>query len=163
MKKELKEERGIDISFGELCAQAAQQTIPSLVEANDERFLAPKNMIKEVQAACAESGQPVPETAAEIASVIYNSLAKCYAATIEEIQEITGKTYDSISIVGGGSNAEYLNELTAKYTGRTVYAGPTEATAIGNLMVQMMVGGELTDLAAARDCVFESFAVKTYK
>ena len=163
VKKELKEERGIDISFGELCAQAAQQTIPSLVDANDARFLAPKNMIKEVQAACAESGQPVPETAAEIASVIYNSLAKCYAATIEEIQEITGKTYDSISIVGGGSNAEYLNELTAKYTDRTVYAGPTEATAIGNLMVQMMVGGELTDLAAARDCVFESFAVKTYK
>ncbi len=163
VKKELKEEKGIDISYGELCAEAGKQTIPSIVDANDERFLAPKNMTKEVQAACAESGQPVPETAAEIASVIYNSLAKCYANTIEEIQEITGKTYDSISIVGGGSNAEYLNELTAKYTGRTVYAGPTEATAIGNLMVQMMAAGELTDLAAARDCVFESFAVKTYK
>ena len=163
VKKELKEERGIDLSFGELCANAATQTIPSIVDANDERFLAPKNMIKEVQAACAESGQPVPETAGEIASVIYNSLAKCYAATIEEIQEITGKTYDSISIVGGGSNAVYLNELTAKYTGRTVYAGPTEATAIGNLMVQMMANGELGDLATARDCVFESFAVQTYK
>ncbi len=163
VKKELLAERGLDISFGELCADAAAQTIPSIVEANDERFLAPKNMIREVQAACAESGQPVPETAGEIASVIYNSLAKCYANTIEEIQEITGKTYDSISIVGGGSNAEYLNELTAKYTGRTVYAGPTEATAIGNVMVQMMTNGELTDLAAARDCVFESFAVKTYK
>ena len=163
VKKELKEERGIDLSFGELCADAATQTIPSIVDANDERFLAPKNMIKEVQAACAESGQPVPETAGEIASVIYNSLAKCYAATIEEIQEITGKTYDSISIVGGGSNAVYLNELTAKYTGRTVYAGPTEATAIGNLMVQMMANGELGDLATARDCVFESFAVQTYK
>ena len=163
VKKELKEERGIDLSFGELCADAATQTIPSIVDANDERFLAPKNMIKEVQAACAESGQPVPETAGEIASVIYNSLAKCYAATIEEIQEITGKTYDSISIVGGGSNAVYLNELTAKYTGRTVYAGATEATAIGNLMVQMMANGELGDLATARDCVFESFAVQTYK
>ena len=163
VKKELKEERGIDLSFGELCADAATQTIPSIVDANEERFLAPKNMIKEVQAACAESGQPVPETAGEIASVIYNSLAKCYAATIEEIQEITGKTYDSISIVGGGSNAVYLNELTAKYTGRTVYAGPTEATAIGNLMVQMMANGELGDLATARDCVFESFAVQTYK
>ena len=163
VKKELKEERGIDLSFGELCADAATQTIPSIVDANDERFLAPKNMIKEVQAACAESGQPVPETAGEIASVIYNSLAKCYAATIEEIQEITGKTYDSISIVGGGSNAVYLNELTAKYTGKTVYAGPTEATAIGNLMVQMMANGELGDLATARDCVFESFAVQTYK
>lgn len=163
VKKELLAERGLDISFGDLCADAATQTIASIVDANDARFLAPKNMIKEVQAACAESGQQVPETAGEIASVIYNSLAKCYAATIEEIQEITGKTYDSISIVGGGANAEYLNELTAKYTGRTVYAGPTEATAIGNLMVQMMVEGELTDLAAARDCVFESFAVKTYK
>ena len=163
VKKELLAERGLDISFGDLCADAATQTIESIVDANAARFLAPKNMIKEVQAACAESGQQVPETAGEIASVIYNSLAKCYAATIEEIQEITGKTYDSISIVGGGANAEYLNELTCKYTGRTVFAGPTEATAIGNLMVQMMAEGELSDLAAARDCVFESFAVKTYK
>ena len=163
VKKELLAERGLDLSFGELCADAAKQTIPSIVDANDGRFLAPKNMIKEVQAACAESGQPVPETAGEIASVIYNSLAKCYATVIEEIQEMTGKSYDSISIVGGGSNAVYLNELTAKYTGRTVYAGPTEATAIGNLMVQMMTNGELQDLASARDCVFESFAVQTYK
>ena len=120
-------------------------------------------MIKEVQAACEESGQPVPETYGEIASVIYNSLANCYKLTIEEIEEMTGKKYDSISIVGGGANAEYLNELTARYTGRTVYAGPTEATAIGNLMVQMMTRGELKDLHSARDCVFESFAVKTYK
>lgn len=162
VKKELKEEQGIDISFGELCAEAAKQSITSLVDCNDGRFLAPKNMTKEVQAACEESGQQVPQTPAEIASVIYNSLAKCYAETIEEIQEITGKTYDSISVVGGGANAEYLNELTAKYTDRTVFAGPTEATAIGNLMVQMMVGGELTDLNSARDCVFASFDVKTY-
>ena len=163
VKKELKEEQGIDISFGELCEQAAKESITSLVDCNDGRFLAPKNMTKEVQAACEESGQQVPQTPAEIACVIYNSLAKCYADTIEEIQEMTGKTYDSISIVGGGANAEYLNVLTAKYTGRTVFAGPTEATAIGNLMVQMMVGGELTDLNSARDCVFQSFDVKTYK
>ena len=163
VKKELKEERGLDLSFGEICEEASKQTIPSLVDCNDNRFLAPKNMIKEVQAACAESGQQVPETYGEIASVIYNSLAKCYGDTIEEIQEMTGKTYDSISIVGGGANAEYLNELTAKYTGRTVFAGPTEATAIGNLSVQMMAGGELNDLASARDCIFESFAVKTYR
>ncbi len=162
VKKELKEEKGLDLSFGEICAEASKQTIPSLVNCNDNRFLAPKNMIKEVQAACAESGQPVPETYGEIASVIYNSLAKCYGDTIEEIQEMTGKTYESISIVGGGANAEYLNELTAKYTGRTVFAGPTEATAIGNLSVQMMANGELSDLASARDCIFESFAVKTY-
>lgn len=163
VKKELKQEKGIDISFGELCAEAAKQTISSLVDCNDGRFLAPASMTGEVQAACEESGQQIPETPAEIASVIYNSLAKCYAQTIEEIQEMTGKAYDSISVVGGGANAEYLNELTAKYTKRTVFAGPTEATAIGNLMVQMMAGGELTDLSSARTCVFTSFDVKTYK
>lgn len=162
VKKELKEEQGLDLSFGEICGEAAKQTISSLVDCNDDRFLAPDNMIREVQAACADSGQQVPVTYGEIASVIYNSLAKCYGDTIEEIQEITGKKYDSINIVGGGSNAEYLNELTARYTGRKVYAGPTEATAIGNVMVQMMAGGELKDLEEARDCVFESFAVKTY-
>ena len=163
VKKELKAERGLSLSYAEICEEASKQTIPSLVDCNDGRFLAPENMTREVQKACEESGQPVPESYGEIAAVIYNSLAKCYGDTIEEIQEMTGKTYDSISIVGGGSNAEYLNELTAKYTGRTVYAGPTEATAIGNVMVQMMVNGELEDLASARDCVFESFEVKTYK
>lgn len=163
VKKELKQEQGLDLSFGEICEEASKQTIPSLVDCNDARFLAPQNMIQEVQKACEDSGQPVPKTYGEIASVIYNSLAKCYGDTIEEIQEMTGKKYDSISIVGGGSNAEYLNELTARYTKRTVYAGPTEATAIGNLMVQMMTTGELTDLQNARECVFESFAVKTYR
>lgn len=163
VKKELKAEQGLDLSFGEICEEASKQTITSRVDCNDDRFLAPDNMIREVQAACRESGQQVPESYGEIASVIYNSLAECYGRTIEEIQEITGRTYDSINVVGGGANAEYLNELTAKYTGRTVYAGPTEATAIGNLMVQMMAEGELESLSAARDCVFKSFEVKTYK
>ncbi len=163
VKKELKEQQGLDLSFGAICEEASRQTIPSLVDCNDERFLAPKTMIGEVQKACEETGQPVPRTYGEIASVIYNSLAHCYKGVIEELEEITGKKYESISIVGGGSNAEYLNELTAKYTGRRVYAGPTEATAIGNVMVQMMADGELGSLEEARDCVFRSFAVKTYE
>jgi len=162
VKKELAQ-KGIELSFAELCEDASHQTIPSLVPCNDDRFLAPKNMSAEVQAACRESGQPVPETAGELASVIYNSLAKCYADVIEELQEITGKTYRSISIVGGGSNAEYLNQLTAKYTGRTVYAGPTEATAIGNTVAQMLAVQELQSLEEARDCIFASFGVKTYQ
>ena len=73
------------------------------------------------------------------------------------------KTYDSIHVIGGGANAEYLNKLTASATGKTVYAGPVEATAIGNLMVQMIRNGELPDLAAARACVYESFDIKTYQ
>ena len=71
--------------------------------------------------------------------------------------------FDGIHIVGGGSNAEYLNQLTAKATGRTVYAGPTEATAIGNLSAQMIAGGELKDLADARICIYKSFNIRVYK
>lgn len=150
-------------SFGTICENASKTAIASLVDCNDDRFLAPESMTKEVQAACAESGQQVPEGIAEVASVIYNSLAKCYADTIAEVEEVTGVTYDCIHVVGGGSNAAYLNELTAKATGRTVYAGPTEATAIGNLAAQMITAGELKDLQSARQCIFDSFAIQKYE
>ncbi|MDR2043841.1 MAG: rhamnulokinase [Clostridium sp.] len=163
VKKEFQEERGLELSFGEICEEASRQTIPSLVDCNDDRFLAPANMCREIQAACLESVQPVPVTYGELASVVYNSLAKCYADTMEEIQAVTGKAYDRIHVVGGGANADYLNELTARYTGCTVCAGPVEATAIGNLMVQMIANGEWKDLDSARRCVLESFAVKTFR
>ena len=162
MIQSVKKEIGQNLSFGEICEQASKTTIPSIVDANASRFLAPQNMTEEVKQACAESGQAVPETLAEVASVIYNSLAKCYGKTIEEIEALTGKTFDRIHIVGGGSNAEYLNQLTVKATGKTVYAGPTEATAIGNLTAQMIAEGELKDLLDARRCIYESFDIKEY-
>lgn len=162
MIQSVKKEIGGGLGFGEICEQASKCNILSIVDCNDDRFLAPANMTEEVQAACRESGQQVPEGIAEVASVIYNSLAKCYAKTVEELEEITKKRYDRIHIVGGGSNAEYLNRLTAKATGIPVYAGPTEATAIGNVAAQMMAAGELTDLKAARACVFESFPITKY-
>lgn len=163
MIQSVKKEIGGNLGFGEICEQASHCTIPSIVDANDDRFLAPANMTEEVQAACRESGQQVPEGIAEVASVIYNSLAQCYAKTIKEIEEITGQKYDRIHIVGGGANAEYLNILTAKATGVPVYAGPTEATAIGNLAAQMMSAGELKDLKDARACVYKSFEIKQYQ
>lgn len=163
MIQSVRKEIAADMGFGEICAKAAECDIPSIVDCNDDRFLAPANMTKEVQAACGESGQQVPEGIAEVASVIYNSLAKCYAKTIDQIRDITGQKYDGIHIVGGGSNADYLNKLTAEATGITVYAGPGEATAIGNLAAQMIAAGELKDLRAARDCVFRSFDIQVYK
>jgi len=163
MIQSVKKEIGGDLGFGEICGMASRCSIPSIVDCNDDRFLAPENMTEEVQAACRESGQQVPEGLAEVASVIYNSLAQCYAKTIRQIEGITGKKYDKIHIVGGGSNAEYLNRLTAAATGVPVYAGPTEATAIGNIAAQMMTAGELTDLKAARACVFASFPIDQYQ
>lgn len=163
MIQSVRKELAPDQGFGEICENASKTSIASLVDCNDDRFLAPANMTKEVQAACEESGQQVPEGIAEVASVIYNSLAECYAATIAEIEDMTGSKYDSIHVVGGGANAAYLNELTAKATGCTVYAGPTEATAIGNLAAQMITGGEFADLQAVRSCIFDSFEIKTYQ
>lgn len=158
-----KKEIADDMSYADICAMASKTTIASIVPANDDRFLAPKNMTEEVKAACRESGQQVPEGIAEVAAVIYHSLAKCYANTMNEIEEITGKNYDCIHIVGGGSNAVYLNELTAKACGKTVYTGPTEATAVGNVAAQMIAAGELADLKSARECIFHSFKINKYE
>lgn len=159
VKKEFEE----DLSFGEICARASKETITSIVDCNDDCFLAPKSMIRAVQDFCANTNQQVPKTVGEIAAVIYNSLAKCYGDTIEGLERVTGKVYDRIHVVGGGSNAGYLNELTAKYTGKDVYAGPTEATALGNLAVQMMYSGELANLVEARTCIRNSFDIVKYK
>ena len=162
MIQSVKKEIGQEYSFGEICEMASKTAIPSIVDANDSRFLAPKNMTKEVKCACEETGQQVPETLAEVAAVIYNSLAKCYGQTITELERLTGKHFEAIHVVGGGANAEYLNKLTSLATGKQVLAGPTEATAIGNLSAQMIADGELQNLADARSCIYESFDIKMY-
>lgn len=163
MIQSVKKEFTEDLSFAEICEMASKETIASIVDCDDDSFLAPKSMIEAVQKFCRDSDQQVPETVGEIASVIYNSLAKCYGDTVEEIEKITGKKYSTIYVVGGGSNAGYLNELTAKYTGRKVSAGPSEATAIGNVIVQMLHDGVFASLTEARTCVKESFDVKMYE
>ena len=162
MIQSVKKEFTHDISFAELCEKASQENIQSVVDCNDEIFLAPESMIQAVKEYCAQSGQEVPDSEGEIASVIYNSLAKCYGETIKLMEKILGQSYDTIHVVGGGSNAEYLNELTAKYTKKEVLAGPSEATAIGNLMVQMLANGEFKNLKEARNIVKQSFEIKRY-
>ena len=159
VKKEFEE----DLSFAEICERASKETIDSIVDCNDDCFLAPQSMIKAVQDFCQSTGQTVPQTVGEIAAVIYNSLGKCYGDTVKEIEAITGNTYDTIYVVGGGANAGYLNELTAKYTGKNVSAGPTEATAIGNITVQMLHDGVFASLPEARTCIGESFDIKWYR
>ena len=150
--------------FAEICQMAEEaKDFPSRVDANDECFLSPENMTKEVQDYCRRTGQKVPETLGEIATVIYTSLAECYAKTAKELEEMTGRTYSRIHIVGGGSNAGYLNELTAKATKKEIHAGPGEATAIGNITAQMLKAEEFKTIEEARTIIHESFGVKVYK
>ena len=129
----------------------------------DECFLSPESMIEEVKDYCRRTGQKVPETLGEIATVIYTSLAECYAKTAKELEEMTGRTFSRIHVVGGGSNAGYLNELTARATGKEVHAGPGEATAIGNITAQMLKAEEFKSIEEARTTIHESFGIKVYQ
>ncbi len=158
VKKELHDK----FSFDDLCEAAAKSTIASTVDCQDDRFLKPDSMMKEVVEACRESGQEVPQNPGDAAAVIYNSLARCYAETAALLEELTGKKFGAINIVGGGSGDPYLNRLTAIYSGRDVLAGPKEATALGNLIVQFITLGQFEDLFEARKCVARSFEIKKY-
>ena len=151
------------LTWGELVSAASdahEQGFRSTVDAEDERFLSPDSMVGEVCAACAEAGQPVPATTGEVACVVYDSLAADYARTVHQMEGLTDTSFTSVNIVGGGSANAYLNQATANACGLPVYAGPTEGTALGNLIVQMIHAGELHDLASARAAIARSFDIK---
>lgn len=150
-------------SFAELCRMAEEErAFPSRVDVNDDRFLSPDSMTEEIRRCCEESGQPVPEKIGELATVVYQSLADCYGRTVKELESNTGESYDSIHIIGGGCNADYLNQLTANATQKTVCAGPGEATAVGNIMAQMIADSVFANLEEARRCVAESFEIRSF-
>ena len=132
----------------------------SVVDANDDSFLSPESMIDAIRDYCRSSGQPVPETVGQIMQCVYLSLSHCYKEAVLNLSRLTGKTYTSINIVGGGCQDMYLNEMTAKAIGLPVYAGPVEGTAIGNLIVQFIAAGEFASLQAARDAIRMSFDIK---
>lgn len=157
VRHELKDE----YSFATLCDMAEQKReFPSRVDVNDQMFLAPDSMIQAVKDYCGKTKQPIPQDIGELATCIYQSLAESYARTVEEIEFITGRNYTTIHIVGGGSNAEYLNLLTAEKTGMKVLAGPSEATAIGNLTAQMIADGVFQNAREARKSIYHSFEIK---
>jgi len=152
------------ISFGGL-ADCAREAIgfPSRVDVNHKSFLAPESMAEAVRTYCEGTGQQVPQSLGELASCIYHSLALCYRDAVAQLVGLTGKAYRRIHIVGGGSQDDLLNELTAGATGLPVYAGPTEGTALGNLLVQMIKGGEFAGLNEARACIRESFPLRKFE
>lgn len=152
---------GRTYSFPDLIAEArGAADFPSMVDANDESFLAPDSMIDAIKDYCAKTGQLVPQTVGEIMQTVYSSLAMAYENGIAALEDMTGKHYTSVNIVGGGCQDMYLNQMTAGATGLPVFAGPVEGTAIGNLIVQMIAGGEFNSLQSAREAVKNSFDIK---
>ncbi len=149
-------------SFAEMAQMAAASTYPAYVDATDNRFMAPANMLEEVKAALRDAGAPEPTGLADILRAVTMGLAVCYDKSIKEMSEITGKAFTSVNIVGGGSANVVLNQMTADVTGLPVYAGPTEGTALGNLAAQMIVDGAFSDLAAFRAALPGSFEIREY-
>ena len=149
-------------SFAEMADMAAASDYPAWVDAADNRFLAPASMLEEVRAALREQGAPEPRGLADILRAVTVGLAVCYRDAIGEMSEITGKTFTSVNIVGGGSQNVVLNQLTADLTGLPVYAGPTEGTALGNLAAQMIADGAFADLPAFRAALPASFDIVPY-
>lgn len=151
-------------SYPELAELASQEeAFVSLIDVNDSRFMNPKNMITEIQSYCREVDQKIPKTAGELARCIYDSLALCYAVELEKLEKITDRTITQLHIVGGGSNNDFLNQLTADACGINVLAGPGEATAIGNIIVQMVATKGFGTLAEGREGIKKSFPMKEFQ
>ncbi len=157
-KRSLKEKQW---TFPDLIAVAKEnEDFESVINVNKDCFLAPESMIDAIKTECADTSQKVPQTVGEIMQCVYRSLAEYYKESIKSLELLTEKQFTSINIVGGGCQDSYLNEMTAKITGLPVYSGPIEGTAIGNLIVQMIVFGELKDLSDARSCIRKSFNIE---
>lgn len=150
---------GKKYSFAQLEAFAREESgFPGRIDVNDSAFLAPESMVDAVTSHASVR----PENLGQLMECVYRSLAQSYRESVLELEKITGKKYTSVNIVGGGSQDTYLDALTAEATGLPVYAGPTEGTALGNLMSQMIRSGEFSDLADARKAIRQSFEIKEF-
>lgn len=129
----------------------------SLIDPENPRFIAPANMIDEIRAAAHEAGDPEPDSPAELVRCAYDSLALFYRQKIAALSALTGRKIARLHVVGGGSQASLLNRLCAATTGLPVLAGPAEATAIGNGLVQLIALGEIADVTEGRRLTAASF------
>ena len=147
--------------YAALYAEAASVPSGAVIDPDDARFLAPPDMPGQVQALCRESGQAVPQSRPQIVRVILDSLAHKVSAVLKVLEDVTGQAIQTVHIVGGGSQIAPLNQLIADVSGRTVIAGPVEATLEGNLLVQAAALG-LLDPGQVRDVVRASVNLKTF-
>ena len=157
-------DRGQLLDYAKLTEMAAQvPAFVSLIDPSDPRFVAPDDMPAKIAAYCRETNQPEPSNPAATVRCALESLALLYRRRLSEVEMLIGRRVQRLHIVGGGSKNTLLNQFTANATRRPVLAGPAEATAIGNLVVQVIALGQLPSLQAARDLVRRSFDVATFE
>ena len=157
------EKLGETVSFDELDRGAMEATaFASIIDVDSEAFFEPYNMPKKIQDYCQATGQKIPETKGEITRCIMESLALKYREAIEGLEKIVGYKIPALHIVGGGCKNTILSQFTANAINRPVYAGPIEATAIGNMATQLIAMGAVADLDEARDVIRNSFPIEEY-
>jgi len=155
---------GKKLSFAELEVLANNAPpFKSFIDPDNDLFMHPGDMPDRIRQYCRNTNQPIPEGEGEVVRCIMQSLALKYRMTVESLEEITGKRFGKIHMVGGGIRDKMLCRFTADATGRTVLAGPVEATSVGNLMVQAMGLGEVKSLKEIRQVVKDSFPVESYE
>jgi len=157
--------QGLDLPYESLVTGADVEPLAfrSLIDPDYPPFLNPVNMPATIAEYCRMTGQPEPDKPTAFARAILESLALKYRAVLESLEELTGRRFDEIRIVGGGSRNRLLKQWTADATGRVVTAGPPEATALGNIGLQMMATGAVGSLSEARAVIDRSFPVERYE
>jgi len=158
------QKQGYDHSYVELTEMAGRaEAFGPVIDPDYPPFLSPGLMMEKIDKFCAETKQRTPGSRGEYVRVCLESLALTYRRTIEGLEVILGRKIRAIHIVGGGSQNELLDQMTADACARPVIAGPVEATAIGNVLVQAMAAGKIKSLAEARGIVRENFGVKRFE
>lgn len=162
--KRIWEREGETLSYADLTrlAEAAKPFV-AVLEPNDSFFLNPPNMPQAIIQFCRETGQQAPETRGEILRCALESLALKYRNVLEKMEDLRGKSVEVLHIVGGGVQNTLLCQFTANATGKPVIAGPVEATAIGNIMMQAIATGDIASIVEGRELVKRSFDVVTYE
>ena len=157
------EAQGRTYQYAQMEAMARSEAdFPSLIDPDDTRFAAPANMIESIDAYLKETGQPVPQNDAQYISCIYHSLAHRYGQVVEMLQGFAPFAIEKLHVIGGGSANDTMSQWTADAIGKPVVAGPMEATAIGNVMLQARTAGLVKDRWDMRKMIAKAFAVKTF-
>lgn len=155
---------GQNYSYDEMVTLAADvDPFQSMIDPDHLEFYPPGDMPSRIRAYCARHGQTVPQSDAEVLAAIYAGLAFKYRYTLDQLLEVSGRQVDQVYVIGGGSQNRLLCQMTANAVGRPVYAGPVEATALGNAIVQLMTLGELGGLSEARELLAKSMITDVYE
>jgi rhamnulokinase len=157
------ERRGKSLDYSVLTQLASEaEPFRSLVDPNDPAFLSPGDMATALQDFCRARQQPVPDSEGRLVRCALESLALKYRQVLRGIESLTGEKVEVLHVVGGGSKNDLLNQFTADACGIPVIAGPTEATALGNVLLQARAAGEIGTLSDLRTVVRESSELKTF-